>query len=179
MLELPKGLRMLVHLVRGAALLGAVILVIGYFWFWTNPEMVLQVAPDMTGMSADKLVVDNRARWLGALGAVPPGAVTLFGLWQLWQLFGQYGVGQFFAPGTQTHLRRFAWALLLATVLQPLELTWLGLAYTLGNPPGKHVLHIGISSDLLLPLLTSAALLAIAFVLSEASRIAEENGQFV
>jgi hypothetical protein len=134
----------------------------------------------MSGVAGHELLtIDARARLLGALGMVPGIAVSLFGLLQLWRRSARYAAGQVFVPATQACLRRFAWALLMVAILEPHERTWLSIAFTIGNPPGKHVLAIGLSSSDFLLILSGGVLLAVAVVLSEASLLAEENKLFV
>jgi hypothetical protein len=177
---LPVRLKTLIWLVRAGVLFGAAVLIVVPPLFWTNQEWVLQSGFEMSGVAShEALTIDGRARLLGALGTIPGTVTALFALWQLWRLFGSYASGLVFAPVTQRFLHRFAWALLIVAVLQPIERTWMSLAFTMGNPPGEQVLAVSLSSNDFLLILTSAVLLAVAMVLSEASRIAEENKQFV
>lgn len=179
MKELPRRLRILTVVVRAGALLGAVGFGVSGPLLWANERWVREVAAQMSGAPNELIVINDRARLFGALGSIPGMVAFLFALWQLWQLFGHYAKGQFFASVTQRCLRRFAWGLLCATLLGPVERSWLSIAFTMANPPGKQMLVIGFSTEDYLPILTSAVLLAIAFALSEAARLAEENKLFV
>jgi hypothetical protein len=177
---LRTRLKILIWVVRAGVLFGAAVLLILPPLFWTNQEWVLANGFEMSGIAShEALTIDARARLLGALGTVPGTVAALFALWQLWRLFSSYAAGLVFAAETQRYLNRFAWALLIVAVLQPIERTWMSLAFTMGNPPGQQVLAVSLSSTDFLLILTSAVLLAVAMVLSEASRIAEENKQFV
>jgi signal transduction histidine kinase/CheY-like chemotaxis protein len=173
--DLPRSLKWLTRIVRGSTGVAAAFFVVGTPLFWTQPELVRDLATHMSGMPESSMVIDQRATWLAFLGSLPLVAVSLFGLWQLWCLFGQYQAGYFFQMGTQRYLRRFALALLLATVLIPIENAWLSIAFTAGMPEGQRNLQIALSLDIMLPLLAGAVLLAVAVVLSEASRIAERS----
>lgn len=149
-------------------------------WFRSHLTSVREAAPLLSGLPAESLVVDGRARWLGFLGELPLPGLSVFGLWQLWRLFGHDGAGRCFAPVAQMHLRRFAWDQLGTSVLTPLRSVWPSLAFSAGAPPGQRMLALNVTTpDVFLPVLTSAALLAIAIVLSDAARIAEENQLFI
>ena len=62
---------------------------------------------------------------------------------------------------------------------QPLGHTLAILALTWGNPKGERQLWFGLSSDHYLSLLFGLLLLALAQVLHEAARVADENAEFV
>lgn len=172
-------LRRLCQWVRALVLLGALgqLAVIGSFW--TSPEWIARAAPQMTDLPGHAISLDAQARWLGAATSLLPLAIGWYGLWQLWHLFGHYGRGQALTSAAQRPLRRFAWAVLLMAPAGPLFRAALGVVLTLGNPPGQRVLAIGVSSNDYLLLLVGLVLLAIATVMAEAVRAAEENRQFV
>lgn len=173
--DLPRSLKWLTRIVRGATVLAAAIDLVGMPLFWMHPELVRAHAVAMSGLPESSIVIDGRALWLGFFGTLPLVCVSLLGLWHLWRLFGQYQAGQFFQIGTLRHLRRFAWALLCATLLSPIHSAWLSIAFSAGMPPGQRRLTIELDSDMLFPLLAGVVLLAVAIVLSEASRIAERS----
>jgi Protein of unknown function (DUF2975) len=179
MTELPRGLKLMTRLVRTASVLGALFYVAASLYFWTHIDAVRAEAAASTGLPLSAMVIDDRARLLGALASLPNVAITIFAMSQLWFLFGRYAKGHFFAPSTQTYLRRFGWAMLADAITTIAEPTLLGFAYTAGMPAGQHQLVLLVTGDSYLLLLDSAVFLAITLVLSEASRIAEENGQFV
>jgi hypothetical protein len=105
--------------------------------------------------------------------------VALFMLWQLWRLFGAYRRGEVFSRPALQHLRRFSIGVLLLAALEPLTRTACILAVTIGNPPGQRQLVIGLSSDDYERVLIGAVLLAIASVMAEAVRVAEDHAGFV
>lgn len=176
---MPRGLAGLTRLVQTLAVIGAVILCSVPSLFWLTPDWVIAQGPTIANLGQHAMVVDDRARAWGALGSLPAIALGLYALWQLWRLFGAYGQGLAFAPATQGHLRRFAWALLAAALLAPLQRAWVGIALTLGNPPGQRLLVVSLSWNDYMAVLCAAVLLAIATVLAEAVRLAEENASFV
>ena len=64
-------------------------------------------------------------------------------------------------------------------MLAPLTRTASILVLTLGNAPGQRQLLINISSDDYMRVLFGAVLLAIATVMAEAVRVAEDHAGFV
>ena len=173
--KLPRGLKTLTVVVRVLSVLG-VALVCVLALLWLKPDWLREaVRAGILGNGAWPLVIDGRARLLGALGALPRTALGLFALWQLWRLFGHYAAGRFFDRVTQAYLRRFAWAMLLSALLLPLERGWIGLALTLGNPPGQRTLQLGLAPSDFLAILLSTVVLGVSKVVSEVGRPAEGN----
>jgi len=128
--------------------------------------------PDTTRLSED---VFGQLRWL----TVPGVLLGLFTLLQAWRLFGAYGRGQVFGPPAVRPLRALAWSL-VATSLWQMLASMLGVvAVTWHNAPGKRQLVLGISWDNYLGLLFGGLLLAIAWAMTEAARIEQDNAGFV
>ena len=176
--RLPGSLARVVFVVRALCVLGVVTLLAVPFWFWLSPANVLALGPQMAGVSG-AIVVDERTRALGAAVSLLPIAVGLYALWQLWRLFAEYGAGRVFGRAAQVRLQRFAWALLAAALLAPLVRAVMSVVLTMGNPAGQRQLVIGFSWNDYLAVLLAAVLIAIATVMAEAVRVAEENESFV
>lgn len=174
---LPPRLRPWVWAVRTMCVLGAAILVLVPLWFWSSPEWVARLAERLAGVH--EVTVDARALRLGALASVAPVALGLYALWQLWQLFAGYAQGRVFTRTALTHLRRFAWSLLAGALLAPALRSLMSVLLTLGNPPGRRHLVIGLSWDDYMAVLLAAVLIVIASVMAEAVRLAEDNEGFV
>ena len=113
-----------------------------------------------------------------AITAVPVG-VLLFGLWQVRALFLKFADGQVFTLASARLLRDFAGSVLVQAILGPISSTALMLAFTLNNPPGARQLVIALSSQDYLALIVGGVLLAVSWVMVEATRIADENASFV
>lgn len=170
-------LRRLVLLMRTLCVLGALALLAVPAWFWTSPDAVRELAPQFAGVS--ETTVDARALQCGALLSAAPVALGLYALWQLWRLFGEFGQGRVFGRPALVHLRRFAWALLASALLAPLVRAAGSVVLTLGNPPGRRMLAIGLSWNDYMAVLLAAVLIAIATVMAEAVRVAEDHAGFV
>lgn len=173
--ELPRSLKWLTRLVRVSAKLAIAVELLWAPIFWSQASFVRTMANAMSNLPDEWIVIDARAQWLGFLGSLPGIAIWTFGLWHLWRLFGHYEAGRYFAADTQKHLKRFAWSLLAATLLAPVEGAWMSFAFSLGVPPGDRHLQFVADGSLLVSCLTSAVMLAIAEVLSGASRVAERS----
>jgi len=163
--------------VRLLAVAGGALLVGATLWFWSSPEWVTRTASVELGLAAIALTPAAHA---GAVAvAMLPVLVGLFALWQVWLLFGSYARGEIFTAGTTARLRRLAWALVGVAGAQIVARTALGLVLTMNNPPGQKALVIGLSSHDYVLLLFGVLLLAIAWVMVEATRLARENQEFV
>jgi hypothetical protein len=113
-----------------------------------------------------------------SITAIPVG-VLLFGLWQVRALFLNFADGQVFTLASARRLRDFAGAVLAQAILGPITATALSIALTLNNPPGGRQLVIAPSVHDYLALIVGGVLLAVAWVMVEATRIADENASFV
>ncbi|KAF1069124.1 hypothetical protein [Variovorax sp.] len=84
-----------------------------------------------------------------------------------------------FGAAAQDALMRFAWAVLLLSLLLPLARGLMTVAQSLGNPPGQRFLALSFSWFDGLHILFGAVLVAIARVMVEARRLADDNAGFV
>jgi hypothetical protein len=170
MSDRPHGLTTLTVVVRALSVLGVVFFCVQVL-LWLKADWVwFAIGQGMLGTGGGPIVVDGRARLLGALGSLPSVVLALFALWQLWRLLGGFAVGRPFDREAQARLRRFGWAMLVSNLLAPLERAWVGFALTLGNAPGQRNVQLGFSSNDYLAVLLSAVILLIAVVLPEALR---------
>lgn len=125
------------------------------------------------------LPMDDPARWRTAAVSLLPVGGGLYALRQLWRLFDEYGHGRVFGPVAQDALVRFAWAVLLLALLLPLARGLMTMALSIGNPPGQRFVSITLAWFDGLHILFGAVLVAIARVMAEARRLADDNAGFV
>lgn len=118
-------------------------------------------------------------RWRLVGAQLPALTAALLAQFWLWRLFGRYRLGDVFSLEALGHLRRFAWSLALLPVAEPLSRTLGALAITLDSPPGQRMLVISFGSYEYALMLVALVFVAIARVMAEAARVAEENAQFV
>jgi len=177
--SLPAGLHRLTMLVRALVLVGVAVLSLVPLLFWLSPDWVRAAAPEMASLGKHPITLDSRALVLGALSSLPALGVGLWMMGRLWQLFGQYHQGRVFSPTALVALRGFARALLLGTLLAPVQRTALCLALTWGNPPGQRLLVVSLQWSDYMGMLLGAVLLAVTTVMAEAARLADDNAGFV
>lgn len=172
-----RRIRRLAWIVRSLCLFGLVVIGTLPFIFWAQPEWVAEVAARTWNLS--KLQLDLGSRLWGLAASMVPTTVSLFTLWQMWSLFGCFANGELLARTPAQHLRRLGMGLCAMAAAQPLGHTLAILAVTWGNGKGERQLWFGLSSDHYLALLFGLLLLALAQVLHEAARVADENAEFV
>lgn len=172
-----RRIRRLAWVVRLLCLLGVVVIGTLPFIFWADPLWVAEVAGRV--WSLDQMQLDLPARLGGLAASLLPASVILFALWQMWSLFGCFAQGELLARRPAMHLRRLGLGLCTLAAAQPLGHTLAILALTFGNPVGERRLAFSLSSDHYLALLFGLLLLALAQVLHEAARVADENAEFI
>lgn len=109
----------------------------------------------------------------------PSALVGLYVLWQAWRLFAAYGRGEVFGAAAIGPVRRIAWALVAEACIHPLSNTLAVLLQTWHNPPGQRQLQFGVSFEDYLCVLFGGLLIAMAWAMTEASRIEQDNAGFV
>jgi hypothetical protein len=180
--DLAQRLRPLANTVRAMSLLGAVGLLAALVWAATAPLALLQTLSWPASMELMTLLQAEftaTTRW--RLVAVTAAQMALAGgvLWQLWRLFGRYREGDVFGPQALTHVRRLAWSMVGLAVAQPLLRALMSVAISWGNPPGKRVLQFSLGSNDYALLLLALVFVALARVMTEAARVAEDNSGFI
>lgn len=114
-------------------------------------------------------------RLVGFLICLLPTAVALAGLTTLMRLFRLYEGGQIFTADNVACYRRLAKILLwwcgVGILMDPL----MSVGLTLHNPPGRHVLSVGLVSADLTALMTGLFLAIISWVMEEAQRLKEDQ----
>lgn len=178
---LPTGLqriRWIAHCVRGMALLAMAVVIGFHAVFWTNAAWVEgAVRKDLAQSGILQLDAASRA-WAFAVN-LPMALLTLFALATLWRLFGGYLRGAVFTEASSQHLRRIGQAVTGMALVMPLTDTATILALTMGNPPGQRMLSLNVGTQHYVVLLVGLVLTAVAMVMREAQRMAQENAEFV
>jgi hypothetical protein len=141
---------------------------------WTRNALLARL-----GQAGSALPLSLSARLVaGAISAVPIG-VMLWGLWQVRALFRDFAEGRVFTENDARRLQMFGVAVLAQAPLGPLIGTALALALSLANPPGRRLLVIAFSINDYFALIVGGVLVAVATVMREAARLADENASFV
>ncbi|MCM0755045.1 DUF2975 domain-containing protein [Desulfovibrio aminophilus] len=124
----------------------------------------------------------NTARPLGlvpsllALAAcLPPTAALVRGFALLRRLFGLYGQGRVFSQDVVGCYRGLGRTLLAWGAALFLQTPLLSLALTSGNPPGSHVISVGIGTGELTAVFLGGLALLISWVMDEGRKLDEEQ----
>jgi len=131
------------------------------------------------GETGARLPLTPTDQALAALIVAIPVGVMIWGLWHVRALFRDFAHGRVFTGTAARHLQQFGVSVLLQGPLGPLTATALGLALSLGNPPGQRYLVLTLSIHDYFALIVGGVLVAVAAVMREAARIADENASFV
>lgn len=161
-------------ILSGAAVVGA-----GLAWFWLTPGVAESYWPQQLGIDAASVVITPGVRLLSLLIAAVPVAVLFYGLLQAYQLFASYRRGEVFTAAASDRLRRIAVVVIALAAIHPVTVTLLGLAVSWNAPVGKRQLVIQLSSNDLFLAALGGLMLAVAYVMVEAVRIADEHREIV
>jgi len=165
---------MVVVTTLGMLLIGVAMCLVFFIPEWTRNLLLARLGE----AGRDLALTPGRVAAGAAITAVPVG-VLLFGLWQVRALFADFAEGRVFTPATTRRLRNFAGSVLAQAALGPISSTAMLLAFTFDNPPGSRQLGIALSTNDYLALVVGGVLLAIAWVMVEATRIVDEHASFV
>lgn len=69
---------------------------------------------DDVGFDAASIRLTPAIQWVGALVALVPLSGGVFGMFQVWKLFGDCAQGHIFTSQASTRLRRLAWSLIVS-----------------------------------------------------------------
>jgi hypothetical protein len=170
--RIARWMRRIIPITAIAAMLGTVAL-------WLNPAWILATVPGQIGIPAGSLALSPAAQLGGFLVSALPLAVLVVSLAQTQALFGRFAQGEVFSSGNAGRLRLVALCVVALAVARPLVRALLGVILTAGNPPGQRLLAVTVSSDDVFIGLAGVLLLAVAWVMVEGTRLADENASFV
>jgi len=135
------------------------------------------LAPELTPYGI--VDVSTKARILGFLVIALPLAVFLYGLNEVRELFRQYAAGDVLSARAAGRLKRIAWITIVGALLRAPSRVGLFLALTHDQPQLDRALPLRITAADLTFLLFGLLLLAIAWAMAEAARIADEHRQII
>jgi len=141
---------------------------------WTRNLLLAKL-----GLAGVDLPVSPSARLAVAIVIAIPVGVMLYGLFAVRALFNEFAAGQLFTDRSARCLQIFAATILAQAPLGPLTTVALTSALTFGSPPGQRMVAVAFSLNDLFALIIGGVLYAVASVLREAARLAEENASFV
>ena len=175
--DLQKRLRRMAAFVRFLIVTGALLLLGCYLWIWVVPGHAHSQIKEAAAVDIDHLALHTQVA--GALWTLVPAGLWMLALYRLWQLFGEYALGRVFSHRALVSLRGFARCALATAFAEPIYGAVLSVIVTFDRQPGTRELNLAFSSNDYTMLLIGAVLLAIASVMAEAARVAEDNAGFV
>ncbi|PKR88196.1 hypothetical protein CXZ10_15465 [Pleomorphomonas diazotrophica] len=152
-----------------------IVLATSYLW------LVEGALTDWLVKSADGVMVTPTPLMIGAAGvvAMAPIALLVVMLVELGRLFRLFADGSVFDPAVPRRLGRVGWLAFSSCAATVVCKTLVTLLMTSANPPGHHMLTIGIDSQALAGLMLGFLFLVFSLVMQEALGIAEENRSFI
>jgi len=175
--ELRKRLRRLALLVRILIVIGALLTVGCTAWVWVVPGHAHSQIKEVADVDIDQMALHTQV--LGGLWTLLPVGIALLALQRLWRLFGEYARARVFSQRALLDLRGFARCVLTMAFGSPIYGALLSVIVTFDRKPGTRELNLQFTSGDFAMLLIGAVLLAIASVMAEAARVAEDNAGFV
>lgn len=151
-------------------------LAMALYW-WTTPVDGLYRQAGIPG--APPTDVDPLFRLGGFAISMVPLAALIYGLLAARRCFRAFSAGRIFSLETTRSLRTFAIAVAASALLKAPVGAALSVFLSMAAPTPTRSLVLAVDSEALLSLLFAAMVAVIAWVLSEATDIADENQQFV
>ncbi len=157
--------------------LSAAFIVLATIYLWLGEGAL----SDWLAKSAEGVMVTPDPMIVGAAGAVAmaPLALLVAMLFELGRLFRLFAGGLVFDPAVPKRLGRVGWLAFSSCAATVVCKTLVTLLMTSANPPGHHLLTIGIDSQALAGLMLGFLFLVFSLVMQEALGLAEENRSFV
>jgi hypothetical protein len=174
-----KEIRRVARAARVLALCAAAVLAVFPFVVSLDGQLLSQAMRSMPALREHTLDLTPARRVAVFLAMLPSVGVGLLVVGQLWTLFGGYARGQIFSLAAALRLRRLGLAVMSLFVARPLTTALLSAVVTSNAPPGQRHVVLSLGSDDYFCLLMGVVLLAIARVMREAARLAQENAEFV
>jgi len=162
-------------------LLGIALLLINSF-YWSIPEMAEYVASAYSGISPSHYTLTATNRFLGWLITTLQIAVLTYGLFTVANIFRDFSKGIWFATSFSNKLKRFGISLLIFSLLSPIVQVLTGFALTYTNTPETErmiILSFNIDGKGATIFLIGILLILMGKVITEATRLADENSQII
>lgn len=162
-----------------AVAIGGALAELALAWIWLSPDYVERFVAPHVGLAPGVAALDGWTRVLGFVLSMVPLSVLLYALNQAYKLFDAYRQGDVFSNTATLRLRRIGLAMLALAPLKPLTGAALSMVLTMTNPPGQKMLSIGISIDDYMIAVFGGLVLAIAHVMIEGERLADDQRHII
>ena len=148
-------------------------------WVWLDFERFAPFIGHTLGLPLQREYLGPLNLLLGFLCSLIPVSVILVGIWRLRQMFHNYQHGILFSQSNADHLLIFARMLFISVLLTPISSALLSVALTFSNPPGQRSLVLSLGSYQFATLFLAGVFMAVAWIMREGHRLANENAGFV
>ncbi len=145
-----------------------------FFWYHFLSMPPAQVA-QMLNLPVDRIYISVTSVTLGYLADLITTFVWMFGFFQLVKLFKNYEQGKIFTVENAKRYRILAMTIFASIAAKTLSGTLVSIAMTIFHKTKPLFGVIGISSDEIMLVIVGLVTLLIAWIMTEASRIADEN----
>lgn len=134
----------------------------------------------LAGM-VDGIITPPSQTTMAIAGAIlmVPIALLIVVLVELGWLFRLFADGRVFEPTVPRRLGRIGWLAFSGAAAAVVSQTLVTLLMTSANPPGRHMLSIGIDSQTMAGAMFGFLFLVLSLVMQEALSLAEENRGFI
>ncbi len=176
--DLQGSLLWISRLVSGTVLVAAVLVLGGMAYFLWDPIPALHLLGP-PGLRLAPIDVHPGMRLALFLALTPALVLFLLTAYSIDRLFLRFRRGKVLDLANARRLTNIGWFLFASAEVAILTRTFVALALTWHNPPGQRQLLISVSINDVLLLLFGLFVLAFGKVLTEATRIADENRRFV
>lgn len=174
-----KDLRRIAAIMCFALAIGGALAEIALAWIWFFREYVETYVVPRLGLNGVHVALDFGTRVAGFFICMIPLLVLFYASHQAYALFESFRIGDVFTARAPVRLRRIGLSMIVLAILQPITGTLLGLVLTAPNPDGQHILAIGVSINDYIIALFGGLILAIAHVMVEAARLADDHRQII
>lgn len=173
-----RRIRSLSRLMAIGCLVASGLLTAAMAFYWaTTPTHALFSEAGMANSPATE--IDLPVRVLGFVISMIPLGALVFGLLNARRCFKAFAVGEIFSREPTRHLKAFAVAVAVSALLKPFAGAALSVLLSASGSTGAKTLALNIGSDTLIALIFSGTVAIIAWVMTEASDVSDENSQFV
>ena len=158
------------------ALSGLLTAAMAFYWAATPAQTLFSQAGIASSPAAE---IGVPVRVLAFAISMGPLGALVFGLLKARRCFNAFAAGDIFARTSVGYLKAFAAAVAVSAFLKPFAGAALSVLLSGSSPAGTRMLAFTIGSDTLIALLFSGMVAIIAWVMTEAGDVADENQQFV
>lgn len=162
-----------------AVAIGGALAELALAWIWLHPASVERFVIPHLGISNVALATDGATRALGFAISMLPLGVMLYALQQAYAVFDGFRRGETISSAQPGRLENIGCAMLALAVLRPLAHCAVGLAMTYSNPPGARIVAIALDIGDVMLAIFGGLVIAIAFAMTEAARIADDHRQII